>query len=512
MLSAVRPLAKAGYFLIFALTLAVVLPSKAQARFSAIVIDAGSGEVLYENGADVSRYPASLTKMMTLYMVFSALEEGRIRLGETMPVSRRAAAQPPSKLGLHAGSGITVKNAILALVTKSANDVATVVAEHLSGSERAFARAMTAKARSLGMKRTTFRNASGLPNSGQMSTARDMSRLGQALLRDHPQYYHYFSTEQFKYGRAHHRNHNGLLTTYSGLDGIKTGYIRASGFNLVASAKRGDQRLIGVVFGARTPGERGRIMTSLLDNGFDGASQSQFETALLSQRKSVSSTGIRNASLTQQPRDGVIQVGVYADRAGAISAAQRAKKRLPKLLHGSRTNVVKTRIKTYGRKNVYLARLSNVRSQNAKSACRYLNKRKNSQCTVVRSGITSTRKPAAIKTASRVSASFSSIAIAAPAPRPSTVTRDNSHATRSGPYGVQVGAFSGYKPAYDTAEKAIEVASMVLNDATIRVVPLTKRNRKQVFRARVLGVDKQDAHQACKILSAKDFPCMVLRM
>lgn len=242
--------------------------AQAEARYASIVIDAETGEVLHADSADERKYPASLTKMMTLYLAFEAIKEGRLSLGQPLPVSKRAEGQPPSKLGLRAGSTIKAEDAILALVTKSANDVATVLAEALGGTEIQFARMMTDKARQLGMSRTTFRNASGLPNSEQMSSARDMAVLARALIYDHPRFYRYFNTPSFRYRGQVHRNHNKLLGRYSGADGVKTGYIRASGFNLAASAVRGGRRIIGVVFGGQSGAWRDKHMETLLDKGF----------------------------------------------------------------------------------------------------------------------------------------------------------------------------------------------------------------------------------------------------
>ncbi|HIP77618.1 MAG TPA: D-alanyl-D-alanine carboxypeptidase, partial [Kiloniellaceae bacterium] len=218
-------------FALFALLVTVVFAGlsseSAQARYASIVVDADTGQVLHAVNADTRNYPASLTKMMTLYMVFDALENGKLRLDQQLPVSKRAAGMPPSKIGLKRGETISVRNAILALVTKSANDVAVVVAEALAGKETTFAQVMTKRARSLGMSRTTFRNASGLPNRGQKSTARDMSRLAKALMSDFPQHYHFFAVSKFSYKGRTYRSHNKLLRSYKGTDGIKTGYIRA---------------------------------------------------------------------------------------------------------------------------------------------------------------------------------------------------------------------------------------------------------------------------------------------
>ncbi len=238
------------------------------ARYASVVMDSRTGEVLFSRNANTKLYPASLTKIMTLYMTFDALNRGKLKMGQKLKVSARAAGQTPTKLGLKKGSYITVKDAVLGLITKSANDAATVLAEAMAPTEAAFARKMTEQAKKIGMSRTSFRNASGLPNRRQKSTARDMAILGAALIHDFPQYYHYMSLQSFNYKGKKYKNHNNLLGKYAGADGIKTGYIRASGFNLVASAKRGDNRLIGVVFGGRTAKSRDRHMQKLLDKGF----------------------------------------------------------------------------------------------------------------------------------------------------------------------------------------------------------------------------------------------------
>ena len=260
-----RALVRAGAALVAA-TLSVTVPVEAaQAReYSGIVVDARSGKTLYAHDADEYRYPASLTKMMTLYMVFDALDEGKVTLKSRVPFSRHAAAKPPSKIGVPAGKSISMEQAILALVTKSANDVAAAVAEKLGGTEANFARKMTRKARELGMKRTTFRNASGLPNEQQRTTARDMARLGIALREHHPKRYKYFSTRTFAFGRARYGNHNKLLGRVRGVDGIKTGYIRASGYNLVTSVQDRGRSVVGVVIGGRTGASRNAQMKKLI--------------------------------------------------------------------------------------------------------------------------------------------------------------------------------------------------------------------------------------------------------
>ena len=227
-------------------------------KYAAIVIDADTQEVLHARNADEARYPASLTKVMTLYMLFDALKAGELSLDSRLTVSRYAASQAPSNLKLKSGSTITVRDAINALITKSANDVAVVVAERLGRTETRFAQLMTVKAHALGMENTRFVNASGLPDTRQLSTAQDLAILAKAMLTDHADYYHYFATESFSWGGRTYRNHNELLGSVDGVDGIKTGYTRASGFNLMASAKRDGHRVIAVMLGGSTSKARDR--------------------------------------------------------------------------------------------------------------------------------------------------------------------------------------------------------------------------------------------------------------
>jgi D-alanyl-D-alanine carboxypeptidase len=236
--------------------------------FSAIVMDASTGQVLSETNADTRGYPASLTKMMTLYMLFDALEHRHTSMSSQIPISARAAAAAPSKLYLAPKQTISVEQAIQALVTKSANDVAVAVGEYLGETEANFAVKMTAKAQAIGMSQTTFKNASGLPNPGQFSTARDMATLSVRLLRDFPQYYGHFSRMEFNYKGQTIRSHNRLLSFYEGADGIKTGYTAASGFNLAASATRNGYRVIGVMFGGDTAANRDKRLANMMDQGF----------------------------------------------------------------------------------------------------------------------------------------------------------------------------------------------------------------------------------------------------
>jgi len=253
---------------------ALLAPSPAAAqigsyRYSSIVIDAGSGAVLSAINPDERRYPASLAKVMTIYMVFEAVRDRRITLQQPVPISRHAASMSPTKLGLVPGTRITVEEAVLGLITRSANDAAAALAELLGGTEDRFGQMMTLRARSLGMTSTRFENASGLPDLYQVSTARDMATLARRMITDFPSQYRYFSTQAFVWrGRSIH-NHHQLLHSYPGADGLKTGYTQASGYNLITSASRGGTRLIGVVMGGASGGERDAHMVHLLNAGFE---------------------------------------------------------------------------------------------------------------------------------------------------------------------------------------------------------------------------------------------------
>jgi D-alanyl-D-alanine carboxypeptidase len=236
-----------------------------------LIADATSGREIASDQADELRHPASLTKLMTIYLTFSALDSGRLSLGDGLPVSSNALNAPPTKMGLTPGGSVNVRDATMALVTRSANDAAVVLAEALGGDEPSFARLMTQKARQLGMTSTVFRNASGLPNREQVTTARDLARLANALMRDFPHYYAVFSVQSYPYRGRSLENHNRMLGTYDGADGLKTGYTTASGFNLVMSAMRDNRRLIGVVMGGESAGRRDRQMAELMDRGFASA-------------------------------------------------------------------------------------------------------------------------------------------------------------------------------------------------------------------------------------------------
>jgi D-alanyl-D-alanine carboxypeptidase len=380
-----------------------------------ILIDVETGRVLSEANADAITYPASLTKMMTLYLTFEALNTGQIRLDQYFPVSYEAASRAPTKLGLRPGDSVAVQDLILGLVTRSANDAASVLAEGLGGSEPAFAEHMTRKARQLGMKNTVYRNGSGLPDPDQYTTARDQAQLALALYHDFPREYRYFATRQFYFqGRVIH-NHNHLLDWYEGADGIKTGYIGASGYNLAASAVREGHRLIGVIMGGPSAGTRDREMAALLDRGFEEIGVGTSVVAHHEPPPPVAPPAVTEADQPSQEKPGAlskaaarlaahlapigkaeaapmgreqraasvgerwgIQLGAFRSEDAAAKAAHEAAS-LPGT-KGKPTQIVDPA--RTDRERLYRARLLNFTPQEAWSACIALHK-KNMECTVV---------------------------------------------------------------------------------------------------------------------------------
>lgn len=375
-----------------ALTFALGLFAPAQAgRYADIIVDVQSGRILRSEDADSLRYPASLTKMMTLYLTFDEIKAGRLRLDKPLVTSSFAAAQSPTSMALQPGDVISVEEAIYALAVKSANDAAVVLAEALSGSEPAFAERMTRRARELGMRSTTFRNASGLPDPRQQTTARDMATLGLALLRDHPNRYHYFAAPGFYFRGKLVQGHNRLNASYEGADGIKTGFIRASGFNLVTSAERGGKRLVGVVLGGVTASDRDRRMAELLDNGFDRlnggemrlANFSLIGSAQAAPRKAPPAAPSRTetvAAVKAPPVERKVAAatnGSWAIQVGAFDRAANAQEQLgiaQRLIGDIGTPMVTPiRVKT---KDMHRARFTGLDEKQARAACAALTKRR----------------------------------------------------------------------------------------------------------------------------------------
>ncbi|MBM3569855.1 MAG: D-alanyl-D-alanine carboxypeptidase [Alphaproteobacteria bacterium] len=367
-------------------------PMAADDRYAALVVDAETGEVLLARDAELPRHPASLTKIMTAYMTFDALERGRLRLSDRLPVSVHAANQSPTKLGLQAGERIAVEDAILGVIAKSANDAAVVLAEALAGSEEAFAEAMTQRARRLGMRQSDFRNASGLPHPEQFSSARDMAILGRALIRDFPQYYGYFGRASFAYAERVYRNHNVLLELYDGTDGIKTGFTNASGYNLVASAVRDGRRLIGVVFGGESASWRNQHMMALLDRGFGKMSDAEVQVASASARTKAAKGSVVAAAQAQPVRPAepravqraapapqgsietsfAVQVGAYRRIETAETRAIEAARLVPRLLAAAPV-AIKSSQDSKG--PLYRAQIAGLSKADARRACDRLKER-----------------------------------------------------------------------------------------------------------------------------------------
>ncbi len=320
-----------GYIGFFIVALGIALAAStggasANSRYAAYVLDANTGKVLYSRNGDERRYPASLTKMMTIYMIFEAIEAGRITEKTQVPFSRNAASEPPTKLGVRAGGSITVETAIRALVTRSANDVATAVGEMLGGSEAGFARMMTAKARQLGMRSTQFRNAHGLPNTQQYTTAHDMALLGVALREHFPRRYDYFSTRSFAYGKQRINTHNRLLGRVKGVDGIKTGYTRASGFNLVSSVRADGRSVVAVVMGGLSGRSRDDHMAALIREHLPRASRRDTGPVVASRKLTPGATAVSaSAAAVALPRTNIPMpafrpTGETVDMAPAMAA------------------------------------------------------------------------------------------------------------------------------------------------------------------------------------------------
>src|ERR1700688_1476009 len=285
--------------------------------FSSIIVDGNSGATLSSNNPDAVRHPASLTKIMTLYLLFERLDAGKMKLDTEMEVSEHASEQAPTKLGLRPGQTIRVEDAIKGLVTRSANDAAVVIAEAIAGDEGNFASQMTRKARTLGMLRTVYRNASGLPDDEQVTTARDQATLGRAIQDRFPRYYRYFSTTAFNYHGHSIRNHNRLLGNVEGVDGIKTGYTRASGFNLVTSMRRGNRHLVGVVLGGRSGSSRDAIMRNLLAENLEKAASKRTVAAITERNPSDANADVAEDEAASRPTQ-MVQVR------GAVQVASAA--------------------------------------------------------------------------------------------------------------------------------------------------------------------------------------------
>lgn len=345
---------------IFVFLYFIIFSNLVFAKKAAIIIDYDSKAVLFEVNADTLNYPASLTKMMTLYIVFDYLDKNKLTWNTKMKVSKIATSRSPSKLYLELGSTILVEEAVMALIVKSANDVATVVAEHISGSEREFAKLMTNYAKKLGMSKTTFKNASGLPNKAQMTTARDISKLSHAMIYNFPNKYKLFSEEKFVWKNKTYKTHNRLMQSYEGADGIKTGYIKASGFQLAFSAVKKNRRLIGIYFGGDTGKQRNQRLGFLMDKAF---------SKLKIKKEKIITLKIK------EPKQGnyKIVVGTFKYRKNAEKHLSLIKKKYPKTTSKKEAKIV---VIKNGGKQFYESRFQFFSKKNAQNACMRLKKYK----------------------------------------------------------------------------------------------------------------------------------------
>jgi D-alanyl-D-alanine carboxypeptidase len=524
-----------------------------QPAYSSIVVDANSGAVMQSANADAPRHPASLTKIMTLYLLFERLEQGKIKLTTELPVSAYAAKQAPSKLDLKPGETIRVETAIRAIVTKSANDVAVIVAEAIGGDEAGFANLMTTKARALGMTQTVYKNASGLPEPQQITTARDQAILGRAIQDRFPNYYPYFATRTFDFRGKSIRNHNHLLGTVDGVDGIKTGYIRDSGFNIVTSVRRANRYVVAVVFGGRTADARDARVRSLIDNNINIAAVKRtaplvvegWETAQV--RKDGNDTKDRDVD-----RTGSAPVRVASAAPTAPAAPSAIDAPLPGSTDPIKPNAVKTVTVHPG--NIYTAAsLSPLPSdsQQLAPAPAVANPANITTIATVRSEPSPAAPPPATaippvspRAAPRPSPSplpppaaaplaaapspVSSRATPLPAAKPlvlvappakvasaansvpvPAVTAAPATKARGG-WIIQIGAL----PDEKEAKQRLETAQSKAKDLLGKADPFTERIEKAdkvLFRARFAGLEKVQAEAACKHLKHSNIPCMLVK-
>jgi D-alanyl-D-alanine carboxypeptidase len=504
--------------LALAATVSIAFATEADARgrrryggyapaYSAIVVDAKTGETLHAEAADAHRFPASVTKVMTLYLLFEQIEAGRFSLQSPLRVSAEAASQPPSKVGVRAGSTITVEEAIRALVTKSANDVAVVIAENISGDEESFGRLMTTRARAIGMSRTTFRNASGLPDAEQVTTARDLATLGRAIQDHFPRYWRYFQTYSFAYRGVNHRNHNRLLGRVQGVDGIKTGYTRASGFNLLTSARRGEQQIVAVVMGGRSGGARDARMHQLVESNFPRAYAGRRTAPLVARAAeppAVVRAPVRIAAAAQVPMPGrrepvaaplpvtpmAAAVVVAGQTRGGASAGASAAAPVTASAQPVRPVI-----------QAETAPLPAAASALAAVSSRPATLPGNPN---PRPGVLGTINASQLTTAS-VSPRPVQMAAAGPAPTTEAPAR-----RPRGEWSIQIGAFPSESAAMETLREAREATGRQLGAAD----PYTEkveRSGMTLVRARFAGFDRAGADAACRALRTNDYDCIPVR-
>ncbi|HKA71379.1 MAG TPA: D-alanyl-D-alanine carboxypeptidase [Xanthobacteraceae bacterium] len=496
--------------------------------YAAIVVDANSGRELHATNADNQRHPASITKIMTLYLLFEQLEAGKFKLDSRLPVSAHAAAQAPSKLGLKPGQTIQIDDAIKAVVTKSANDIAVVIAEAVAGNEEEFAKLMTRKARALGMAQTVYVNASGLPDDDQVTTARDQALLGRAIQDRFPAYYRYFSTASFSYNGHAIRNHNNLLGRVAGVDGIKTGYVHASGFNLVASVRRGNRHLVAVVMGGSSARSRDARMRDLIEEYVgQGATmrtaakivetptaQAQAKPALV-----VGAPLVRPESARPEaPANGSV---VAARTAPATAAAVTATRPVP----GSTEPIAAIRVKTLAvrastaNQNATIDALSVAAPASTQAPAHVITPAQFHTASATSTPVPATAVPAPAVTAPAAPApaavaSAPATASVNPAVANEQAAPQVTHSTaRMAPRGswiVQIGAFPDEGEARERLQSAQNLAKGILGRVDVATEPVTK-GRETLYRARFVGLDESSAEAACRYFKRNKIDCFAIR-
>ncbi len=476
--------------LILALAANALTPAHAAPRQASMVIDANTGSVLHNKSGDAACYPASLTKMMTLYMTFELIEQGRMSYATKIKMTETAAAAPPSKLKLKPGDEFTVLNAIKALITKSANDVAVALAQHIGGSEENFARLMTKRARQLGMTSTVFKNASGLPNGEQKTTARDILKLAMHLQDHFPQHYKLFSTRYFTYRGRRYRNHNALLRRFKGTDGIKTGYTRASGFNLVANVRRDGKHVVAVVFGGKSARARNAKMRSILTKALAKASRKKTRKPVL----------VARAKSPAPPRP--------------VPASSKTSPRAPQLRRTTQPSIKVAKVRptpTASGTRRTTTRLEEGDNSQVDANPAYRPAASANDNAVARfappQGVLDRGLPP-----STLQAQATELARATSATRqPQAEPHRNNAAVASGPFQIQVGAYIAPADAERQMAQARRRSGGLLDRYRAVAVPV-ENGRRQLYRARFQGFERTAAYSTCANLRRLQIDCFVLRM
>jgi D-alanyl-D-alanine carboxypeptidase len=540
--------------------------------FASIIVDGNSGATLSANNPDASRHPASLTKIMTLYLLFERLDAGKIKLDSEMDVSEHASKQAPTKLGLRPGQSIKVEDAIKGLVTRSANDAAVVIAEAIAGDEDDFAKLMTRKARTLGMTRTVYRNASGLPDNDQVTTARDQSTLGRAIQDRFPRYYRYFSISAFNYHGRSIRNHNKLLGSVEGVDGIKTGYTRASGFNLVTSMRRGNRHLVGVVMGGRSGGSRDAIMRNLLAENLERAASKRTVAAITERSPSEASaefaedqaqsrptrtvqvqgamqmaSAAPDEAAPMRPAPPVTKPSVIANATAALPPAQAKSEPAPltsgviqtqaiSAIPGSSEPMKPVRVKTV---QVRVGQMKLASADPAQPATPVTN-----TIPLARSAVPETSGSVVAKAElNKAELNKAEMNKAEMPPQPanhgtgrgvlgvlpaSSAMASAESSARAQPHGIQqngalkpvavrtgwiiqVGALETEGEARQRLEAARDQARGMLGKADPFTEPVVAKGERKLFRARFAGLDRDQAEAVCRTLKRSDISCITIR-